>query len=189
MSELVWLAVALVVIFLGAGWIAFTATRLDRLHIRLDAAYSALDAALVRRSAALLHVAEIGTPQLDPALAQNLTGAAQAALAPDGNDREQIENSVSKAVNELGQLRSSLPGHLDVGIHDITESSARVVMARRFYNDAVRDTRSLRARAIVRLLHLAGHRQLPDFFDIDDSTTMTLTYPVPSTSRLKGSTP
>jgi hypothetical protein len=44
-----------------------------------------------------------------------------------------------------------------------------VQVARRFYNDAVRDTRSLRARRMPRVLRLAGHVQLPQFFDIDDT--------------------
>ena len=53
----------LIVAFLAvvcAVWIAFTASRLDRLHARLDAAQSALDAQLVRRVAALRHASEIG---------------------------------------------------------------------------------------------------------------------------------
>jgi hypothetical protein len=45
-----------------------------------------------------------------------------------------------------------------------------VLIARRFFNDAVRDTRTLRARRMPRLLHLAGRRALPQFFDIDDSS-------------------
>jgi hypothetical protein len=44
-----------------------------------------------------------------------------------------------------------------------------VLIARRFYNDAVRDTRTLRARRMPRLLRLAGRRSLPQFFDIDDT--------------------
>ncbi len=52
---------------------------------------------------------------------------------------------------------------------ELAESAMRVMIARRFYNDAVRDTRTLRARRMPRLLRLAGHRSLPRFFDIDDT--------------------
>jgi hypothetical protein len=45
----------------------------------------------------------------------------------------------------------------------------RVAIARRFYNDAVRDTRTLRGRRMPRILHLAGHREMPRYFDIDDT--------------------
>jgi hypothetical protein len=33
----------------------------------------------------------------------------------------------------------------------------------------VRDTRALRARRMPRLFRLAGRRELPEFFDIDDT--------------------
>ena len=56
-----WLVVAVVVAVLLTMWITFTLTRLDRLHARVDAAQAALDAQLVRRAAALLHVAESRT--------------------------------------------------------------------------------------------------------------------------------
>jgi hypothetical protein len=43
-----------------------------------------------------------------------------------------------------------------------------VLLARRFYNDAVRDTRELRGRRLPRLLRLHARRPLPRYFDIDD---------------------
>ena len=51
----------------------------------------------------------------------------------------------------------------------VREAGARVLIARRFYNDAVRDTRALRGRRMPRLLRLAGRRDMPQFFDIDDT--------------------
>ncbi|HYU67138.1 MAG TPA: exopolyphosphatase, partial [Jatrophihabitantaceae bacterium] len=53
-----WLIAAVLVAVLLTSWVTFTVTRLDRLHARVDAAQAALDAQLVRRAAALLHVAE-----------------------------------------------------------------------------------------------------------------------------------
>ncbi len=52
---------------------------------------------------------------------------------------------------------------------ELHESAVRVSIARRFYNDAVRDTRALRRGRMPRLFHLAGRRELPQFFDIDDT--------------------
>jgi hypothetical protein len=43
------------------------------------------------------------------------------------------------------------------------------VLARRFYNDAVRDTQAFRRRRVVRALRLTGHAPEPEFFDIDDT--------------------
>jgi len=52
---------------------------------------------------------------------------------------------------------------------ELQEASARVRIARRFYNDAVRDTRALRGRRLPRLFRMAGRRATPEFFDIDDT--------------------
>jgi len=43
-----------------------------------------------------------------------------------------------------------------------------VGLARRFYNDAVRDTAALRQRRLPRLLRLHASRPLPRYLDIDD---------------------
>ncbi len=41
-----------------------------------------------------------------------------------------------------------------------------MLLARRFHNDAVRDTLPLRERPMVRLLHLGGTAALPSYFEI-----------------------
>ncbi len=175
---------ALVVLtFLVTGWLAFTATRLDRLHVRLDAAYASLDAALVRRCAALEHLAGTARSELGPAQADRLAAAAEAGRRASDIDRARIENAVTRAIGELADLRLSLPARLDNAIEQIAESSDRVLLARRFYNDAVRDTRNLRSRRRVRWFALAGHRALPEFFDIDDSTATVLSLSAPSHHR------
>jgi hypothetical protein len=43
-----------------------------------------------------------------------------------------------------------------------------LALARRVHNDAVRDTRELRSRRLVRLLHLAGTAPMPEYFEIAD---------------------
>ncbi len=70
------------------------------------------------------------------------------------------------AENALGRLLRELPAA--VGTAELDDAGWRVGLARRFYNDAVRDTRSLRRRPLARVLRLHGRRPLPRFFDIDD---------------------
>ncbi len=162
-----WLALAVVVAVLLSMWVTFTVTRLDRLHARVDAARAALDAQLVRRAAALRSAAESADTVLAPAEREAFRATAVAALrtAPTG-PREGVENAVGRAVAQLAgggvELRASRAAEL-------REAAARVQVARRFYNDAVRDTRTLRARRMPRVLRLAGHVDLPQFFDIDDT--------------------
>ena len=50
----------------------------------------------------------------------------------------------------------------------------RVVLARRFYNDAVRTTQVIRRRRLVRWLRLAGTAPFPESFEMDDHPPRTL---------------
>ncbi len=162
-----WLVLAVVLAIVLTLWVALTLTRLDRLHARVDAAQAALDAQLVRRAAALQHLAETPGSRLPAPVATEFLEAARAALDADPTDRPAMENRVSRAVAGVDDLALLLPA---VAMIELSESAQRVVIARRFFNDAVRDTRTLRARRMPRLLHLAGHRELPLYFDIEDST-------------------
>jgi hypothetical protein len=164
------------------GWITFTLTRLDRLHARVDAAQAALDAQLVRRAAALRRLVEpvAGAPLTPPPLADpsRIEAVVDRALSAAGDKRQAAENEVGRAIGELAE-HSPAPAAgaqpPDAAAGELHEACERVVIARRFYNDAVRDTRTLRAGRMPRALHLAGHRELPQFFDIDD----TVTFPGP----------
>ena len=170
-----WLIAAVVVAMVLTAWVIFTLTRLDRLHARVDAAQAALDAQLVRRAAALLYLGEMPGDGLPPDTARDLVGTARAALAvpeiagPDKPpaDRRAAENQVGRAIAALANRREDLPAP---AVEELSEAATRVMIARRFFNDAVRDTRTLRARRMPRLLHLAGRRELPQFFDIDDTS-------------------
>ena len=152
------LAISLLVLFLL--YITWTAGRQDRLHARGDAATAALDAALVRRAAAARAVAAALTgPE-----AAVLNTAADAALEAPEQGREECENDLSRA------LRTALPA-LPAGpvLDEIATATTRVGLARSFHNAAVADTRVVRLRRMPRALRLAGHRSLPQFFEIDDT--------------------
>jgi hypothetical protein len=163
-----WLILAVVVAVLLTMWVTFTLTRLDRLHARVDTAQATMDAQLVRRAAALLHVAESADSGVPDELRHGYDAVAERALNAVEADgaRQDIENAVGRAVRELAALPGSLRRD---AAEELTEAAARVLIARRFYNDAVRDTRALRGRRMPRLFRLAGHRPIPQFFDIDDN--------------------
>jgi hypothetical protein len=167
MLSIGWLIAAVLVAIVLTIWVTTTLTRLDRLHARVDAAQAALDAQLVRRAAALLHLAEMPGSAISDPFAFELAATAHQALAVDPLDRRTAENRVGRAISELSAHRAVLPAD---GAIELSEAATRVLIARRFYNDAVRDTRTLRARRMPRLLHLAGHRALPQYFDIDDTS-------------------
>ncbi len=157
--------VVLAVAFLLGFYVTWTAGRLDRLHARVDASWAALDAQLVRRAAAARAVA---AHLEDPRTAAQLDSAASAALDGGVADREGLENDLSRA------LKAALPllVHDDAGEAaraELETASTRVGLARSFHNHAVKDTRAVRLRRMPRALRLAGHRELPLFFEIDDT--------------------
>ncbi|HWS91535.1 MAG TPA: NUDIX domain-containing protein, partial [Mycobacterium sp.] len=51
-------------------------------------------------------------------------------------------------------------------VAELADAEARVVLARRFHNDAVRDTLALREGFLVRTLRLGGTASLPSYFEI-----------------------
>jgi hypothetical protein len=168
--------VAVVVLF--ATWITWTATRLDRLHGRVEAARASLDAQLVRRAAALQALVDRSVADLGEAKAGQLRAVVRASLDADLATREAAENDLSRALH-------SIPADLDADLlADLADAGRRVALARRFYNDAVRDTVSLRRGRLLRLLRLGGRRPLPAFFEIDD-TAPSATAP----GRLAGPAP
>ncbi|HVE74134.1 MAG TPA: NUDIX hydrolase [Mycobacteriales bacterium] len=158
MTLTVSVVIAVVLLALYAGW---TAGRLDRLHARVDAAWAALDAQLVRRAAAARALAGL-LPEPDRATA--LAAAAQRALDPAAYQREAVENELSRA---LRVARPHLPD--DPAMEELHAAAHRVALARSVHNNAVNDTRQIRHRRLPRLLRLAGHRDLPHYFEIDDT--------------------
>ena len=156
----VYVAVVVVVVLL-ACYISWTAGRLDRLHARVDAAWAALDAQLVRRASAAREVATTLPPG---PVRQALVDAAQESLEAGEEGREVVENDLSRA------LRGALP-HVPPGpaLEELRSATTRVGLARSFHNSAVKDTRAIRTRRLPRALRLAGHRAMPQYFEVDDT--------------------
>ncbi len=147
-------AVLVAVLLFTLAWAYQTANRLDRLHVRYDLSWQALDAALARRAVVTRAIAaDIGDVPL----------AVLAATAERSSrrDREACENELSTALShvDLDDVRPAL-------VAELSEAESRVLLARRFHNDAVRDTLALRDHRPVRWLRLGGHAPLPTYFEI-----------------------
>jgi hypothetical protein len=127
-----------------------------------------MDAQLVRRAAALLHVTESHDSGLPDGVRADYERIATHALNTSGAGaaRQDAENAVGRTVVDLAARPRPLRQD---AAEELQEAAARVLIARRFYNDAVRDTRALRARRLPRLFRMAGRRAMPEFFDIDDT--------------------
>lgn len=153
------LAVVLVAALVLGPWLLGTATRLDRLHVRTDAAWAGMDASLARRAVVARAVAAAAS--IPPAIAEALRAAADRAELANRQDREAAENELSRLLGDLD--RTEIP----IGLaEELADAEQRVVLARRVHNDAVRDTLSLRRRRLVRWLRLAGTAVRPQYFEI-----------------------
>ncbi|MGY1603792.1 hypothetical protein [Geodermatophilus sp. SYSU D00815] len=171
-----WLIVGAVVVALLLAWTAWTLTRLRRLEARVDRAWTALDTQLRRRAALADELARDHAGALGPDTARRLAAAAAGARAPQAGDRELAENALGRELREL-PADIAVPTAL---VADVVGTGTRVQLARRFYNDAVRDTRELRRRRLARLMRLHARRPLPRFFDIDDEIAEELRGPTPA---------
>jgi 8-oxo-dGTP pyrophosphatase MutT (NUDIX family) len=161
------LALLAVVILLMGSWAVQTAHRLDRLHVRYDLSWQALDGALARRAVVARAVAVDaygGGPD-----GKRLAALADAAERAPRTAREAAENELSAALAVVDP--ASLPVAL---VAELADAEARVLLARRFHNDAVRDTVALRERPAVRILRLGGTAALPTYFEIAETSPREL---------------
>lgn len=147
------------------AWTAWTLTRLSRLETRVARAWTVLDTQLQRRAGLTEELARNHPGALGEDRAARLAVAAAEARTPVAGDREQAENALGRELRELSEELAGIPATVHT---DLAGTSTRVALARRFYNDAVRDTRALRERRLSRAMRLHGSRPVPRYFDIDD---------------------
>jgi len=160
-----WLVTGGVVLVVLVLWTVWTLTRLRRLEARVARAWTALDSQLQRRAGLAEELARTFPAAVGEDRAEYLAAFAADAREPGDGDRELAENVLGR---ELRELPAELPGVAAALRADLAGTATRVALARRFYNDAVRDTRALRRRRLPRVLRLHAARPLPRYFDIDD---------------------
>lgn len=185
------LVVFLVLLVLVAWQLTYNASRLDRLHARVEGALSALDAQLVRRAEATLELANSG--DLDPASSLLLASAASESLERqtehslahdllDGQSfagREAVESDLSEALTvaltepAVAGLRER-EGVGAAALPRVLAAGRKVQLARRFHNNLVLDARRVRRKRTVRWFRLAGHAAMPATVEFDDAVPPAL---------------
>ena len=151
-----WTIIVLVVLalVLWSFYISWRASRLDRLHNRVEAARTALDLALVRRASAASELASSGL--LDPATSLLLADAVRRARQVGPVERDLAESDLTRALRAtLGDpdVRKEIVGD-DGAAELVTEVEAaaqQVFIARKFYNDLAGRTVYARDRKSTRL--------------------------------------
>ncbi|MEJ9080036.1 NUDIX hydrolase [Gordonia malaquae] len=152
-------AVGIVVVLCVIWFAVLSSTRATRIRLlseRVTLARGALTAALDRRVDVARRIAVAGGSETT-----TLRAAVDIPHGSDPVERESAENRLSSAL-----ALTDLPGEASSLVGELSDAQTRVTMARRFYNDAVRDTRALRGRRMVRWLRLGGGGPMPAYFEI-----------------------
>jgi len=149
-------ALLLTLVFLW--YLTFTASRLDRLHHRVETSWASLDALLQRRAAIALEIAFI--PSLDPAAAVVLTRSAYLAREAEMAERSEAEESLTNAIALIGESEDFHKEYPEISERlEVVTSKIRIAID--IHREAVATTKLQRSRPIVRIFRLAGRAPLP----------------------------
>lgn len=156
----------LVVVLISLWYLSFSATRLDRLHHRVETSWANLDGLLQRRAAIALEIAR--SDIADPASSLLLTAAAYQAREARLEYRSQAESGLSGALGLLLADGQSNARPAEKAL--LTELSAltdKIRIAIALHVDAVTSTHNLRSRKVIRVFRLAGTAPLPVTYEFE----------------------
>ncbi len=160
--------VLVVLLILLFGWyLSFSASRLDRLHHRVETSWEHLDALLQRRAALALEISH--RTDLDPATYMILMQSAYVSREEPIIERNDAERSLSESFKFLresargGEVLISLPL-----LQELTVLTEKITLAIAIHLEAVSSVSKLRARPIYRLFHLAGKAKLPKIYSFEE---------------------
>lgn len=177
--DLTWLVVAMAVVAFVIWRLSALASRIDRLHHRIELARATLDAQLLRRARATEALATSGL--VDPVSSMVLARAASNSVAADDSDHlgsGVAESELSRDLREVfaapesvAELRS-VPEGAEL-LDDLAAACNQVALSRRFLNDGVQAALLLRKGPLVRFFRLAGRAPRPQTFEMDDAVPAT----------------
>ena len=153
-------------LLLSLWYLTFLATRLDRLHHRVETSWANLDVLLQKRAAVALEIAH--SDIADPASSLLLTGAAYQARDADIVSRSSAESGLSGALGLLLEDSEHLSTAADNAL--LTELSAltdKIRVAIAIHTDAVSRTQMVRSKIVVKLFRLAGTAPLPVTYEFE----------------------
>ena len=160
------LVIAGIFLLVFTWYLTFLATRLDRLHHRVETSWANLDGLLQRRAAVALEIAR--SEIADPASAMLLTAAAYQAREASIETRSAAESGLSGALGLLladGQS-SQRPAEIDL-LRELSVLTDKIRIAMALHVDAVTRTHLVRGKFIVRIFRLAGTAPLPITYEFE----------------------
>lgn len=159
------LAVALLLVSI-LWYLSFLATRLDRLHHRVETSWANLDGLLQRRAAIALEIAH--SEFADPASSLLLTSAAYQAREATVQERSAAEMALSGALALLIIDGQSHANTAEQSLLDqLTALTTKIRVAIAIHTDAVSSTQMVRKKIAIRTFRLAGTAPLPVTYEFE----------------------
>ena len=157
---------ALFLIAFFAWYLSYSATRLDRLHHRVETSWANLDGLLQRRAAIAIEIARSDIS--DPASSLLLTFAAHQARDASIRDRSQAETGLTGALGILIESSTSISGPIEQDlIRELKELTEKIKMAVSMHVDAVTRTQMVRKKWFMRFFRLAGNAPEPVTYEFE----------------------
>jgi len=158
--------VVLFIVALVAWYLSYSATRLDRLHHRVETSWANLDGLLQRRAAIAIEIAR--SEISDPASSMLLTFAAHQAREASVRDRSQAETGLSGALGILLENSNDISGVIEQDlVRELRELTEKIKMAVAIHVDAVTRTQLVRKKLINRIFRLAGTAPEPVTYEFE----------------------
>lgn len=163
MKNIIFFAGLTIIIF---WYLSFSASRLDRLHHRVETSWATLDSLLQRRAAIALEVARSAIT--DPATSLLLTASAYQARGADIEDRSSAESVLSGALGMMLAERESIVAKSDqVLLHELEQLTDKIKVAISIHVESVTRTQLIRSKLVFRLFRLAGTAPLPVTYEFE----------------------
>lgn len=165
MNSSIYICIVLVLIF--AWYLSFSASRLDRLHHRVETSWEHLDSLLQRRAAIALEIAHLA--DIDPATRILLTNSAYQARGSELSEREDAERVLSESLKFLRE--SVVEGELSIKLSILDELATlteKIRLAITIHLEAINAVSLVRAKMIFRFFHLAGRAKWPTRYHFED---------------------
>lgn len=159
------------ILFIGMAilifwYLSFSASRLDRLHHRVETSWATLDSLLQRRAAIALEVARSSIT--DPATSLLLTASAYQARSADIEDRSSAESVLSGALGMMLAERESIVAQSDQALlHELEQLTDKIKVAISIHVESVTRTQLIRSKLVFRLFRLAGTAPLPVTYEFE----------------------
>lgn len=158
--------VILFLVALFAWYLSFLATRLDRLHHRVETSWANLDGLLQRRAAIAIEIAR--SEISDPASSLLLTFAAHQARDASVKDRSQAETGLSGALGILLETSQAVNSSAEQELLvELSELNEKIKVAIALHVESVNRARLIRSKWIIRTFRLAGRAPLPVTYEFE----------------------